>query len=152
MGTQGSWFRGRVLGWVYSLIRIRAHVIQLKDVHACAKSFQSCLTFCDPMDCSLPGSGVPALSTGFSRQEQWKGSRCNLKGDKKRGDQLLGITERLVECGTGKSIRPQLPSTVPVWTACLAQAHRKATAGATAQHGPLPTRGAGSHYFMSTLP
>ena len=24
----------------------------------CAKSLQSCLTFCDPMDCSPPGSSV----------------------------------------------------------------------------------------------
>ena len=29
-----------------------------------AKSLQSCLTLCDPMDCSLPG---------FSRQEHWSG-------------------------------------------------------------------------------
>ena len=28
---------------------------------------QSCLTLCDPMDCSLPGS----LSMGFSRQEYY---------------------------------------------------------------------------------
>ena len=41
-----------------------------------AKSLQSCLTLCDPMDSSLPGS----LSTVFSRQEHWSGlpfpSRC----------------------------------------------------------------------------
>ena len=30
---------------------------------------QSCLTLCDPMDCSLPGSSV----MGFSRQEYWSG-------------------------------------------------------------------------------
>ena len=29
---------------------------------------QSCLTLCDPMDCSPPGSSV-----GFSRQEYWNG-------------------------------------------------------------------------------
>ena len=51
-----------MLGWVYSLIGIRAHVIQLKDVRACAKSLQLCLTFCDPMDCSLPGSSVHGIS------------------------------------------------------------------------------------------
>ena len=34
-----------------------------------AKSLQSCLTLCDPMDGSLPGS--PSL--GFSRQEHWSG-------------------------------------------------------------------------------
>ena len=33
----------------------------------CAKSLQSCLTFCDPMDCSLPGSSVH----GILRQEYW---------------------------------------------------------------------------------
>ena len=58
----------------------------------------------------------------------------------------------LVECGTGKGIRPQLPSTVLAWTACLAQGHRRATAGATGQQGLVPTRGAGSHCFMSTVP
>ena len=30
---------------------------------------QSCLTLCDPMDCSLLGSSV--LSMGFSRHESW---------------------------------------------------------------------------------
>ena len=29
---------------------------------------QSCLTLCDPMDCSPPGS---SLSMGFPRQEYW---------------------------------------------------------------------------------
>ena len=36
---------------------------------AAAKSLQSCLTLCDPIDGSLPGS--PSL--GFSRQEHWSG-------------------------------------------------------------------------------
>ena len=34
-----------------------------------AKSLQSCLTLCDPIDSSPPGS--PSL--GFSRQEHWSG-------------------------------------------------------------------------------
>ena len=34
-----------------------------------AKSLQSCLTLCDPVDCSSPGSSVQ----GFSRQEYWSG-------------------------------------------------------------------------------
>ena len=39
--------------------------------HACrhARSFQSCPTLCDPMDCSPPAP----LSMGFSRQEYWSG-------------------------------------------------------------------------------
>ena len=36
---------------------------------AAAKSLQSCLTLCDPIDGSPPGSPVP----GFSRQEHWSG-------------------------------------------------------------------------------
>ena len=36
---------------------------------AVAKSLQSCLTLCDPIDGSPPGS--PSL--GFSRQEHWSG-------------------------------------------------------------------------------
>ena len=39
-----------------------------------AKSLQSRLTLCDPMDCS-------PLSTGFSRQEYWSGSPCPLPED-----------------------------------------------------------------------
>ena len=34
---------------------------------------QSCLTLCNPMDCSLPG---PSSSWGFSRQVYWSGLPC----------------------------------------------------------------------------
>ena len=37
---------------------------------------QSCLTLCDPMDCSPPGSSV-----GFSRQEFWSGWPFPSPGD-----------------------------------------------------------------------
>ena len=46
-----------------------------------AKSLQSCLTLCDPMDCSLPGSPVPGilqartlewLAISFSNAWKWK--------------------------------------------------------------------------------
>ena len=36
-----------------------------------------CLTLCDPMDCSLPGSSVPEIS----RQEYWSGLPCPSPGD-----------------------------------------------------------------------
>ena len=36
----------------------------------CAKSLRSCLTLCDPMDCSPPDSSVHG---GFCRQEYWSG-------------------------------------------------------------------------------
>ena len=38
---------------------------------------QSCLTLCDPMDCSLSGSSVH----GFSRQEYWNGLPWPPPGD-----------------------------------------------------------------------
>ena len=37
-----------------------------------AKSLQSCLTLCDPMDCSHQAP----LPMGFSRQEHWSGLPC----------------------------------------------------------------------------
>ena len=46
-----------VVGWNH---RLNGHA---------AKSLQSCLTLCDPIDDFLPGS--PSL--GFSRQEHWSG-------------------------------------------------------------------------------
>ena len=39
---------------------------------------QLCLTHCDPMDCSPPGSSV---SMGFSRQEYWGGLPFPSSGD-----------------------------------------------------------------------
>ena len=39
-------------------------------VHVCSVA-KLCLTLCDPMDCSLPGSAP--LSMEFSRQEYWNG-------------------------------------------------------------------------------
>ena len=38
---------------------------------------QSCLTLCDPMDCSRQAP----LSMGFSRQENWSGLPCPSPGD-----------------------------------------------------------------------
>ena len=43
----------------------------------CANLLQLCLTLCDPMDCSTPGSSA----MGFSRQEYWSGLPCPELGD-----------------------------------------------------------------------
>ena len=48
---------------------VRAHT------HVFAKSLQSHLTFCYPMDCQAP------LSMGFSRQEYWSGLLCPSPGN-----------------------------------------------------------------------
>ena len=45
-----------------------------------AKSLQLCLTLCDPIGRSPPGSSVP-LSMGFSRQEYWSGLPFLSPGD-----------------------------------------------------------------------
>ena len=47
--------------------------------YAClhAKSLQSCLTLCNPMDCSLPGSSVH----GILQQEYRSGLPCPPPGD-----------------------------------------------------------------------
>ena len=42
-----------------------------------AKSLQSCLILCDPMNCSP----LAPLSMGFSRQEHWSGLPCPPAGD-----------------------------------------------------------------------
>ena len=41
-------------------------------------SLQSCLTFCDPMDCSLPDSSLKSL---FFRQKYWSRLPCPPPGD-----------------------------------------------------------------------
>ena len=47
----------------------KQQVLQDSTAAAAAKSFQLCLTLCNPIDSSPPGS--PSL--GFSRQEHWSG-------------------------------------------------------------------------------
>ena len=42
-----------------------------------ATSLQSCLTLCDPVDCSPPAP----LSMGFSKQENWSGLLCPSPGN-----------------------------------------------------------------------
>ena len=43
----------------------------------CAKSYQSCLTLCEPKDCSPPGSSIH----GFSRQAYWSAWPCPSPAD-----------------------------------------------------------------------
>ena len=45
----------------------------------CAKSLQSCLTLCDPIDCSSQASSPG--SPGLSRQEYWSGLPCPPPGN-----------------------------------------------------------------------
>ena len=61
------------------------------------KSLQSCLTLCDPMDCSLPGSSVHDI---FSRQEHWSGLLC----PPPQGVPDPGIKSRSPVSCTGKEV------------------------------------------------
>ena len=47
---------------------------------------KSCLTLCDPLDHSLPGS---SLSMGFSRQEYWRVAMPSSRGSSQPRDQTL---------------------------------------------------------------
>ena len=52
-GDCGAW-----PGWAVSISVLPLILLCLLLVHACVLSFQSCLTLCNPMDCSLPGSSI----------------------------------------------------------------------------------------------
>ena len=54
---------------IYSLKEDFLCIYCFPRVAAAAKSLQSCLTLCDPMD----GSPPRLLSLGFSKQEHWSG-------------------------------------------------------------------------------
>ena len=43
------------------------------DAAAAAKSLQLCPILCDPLDSNPPGSPIPGILLGFSRQEHWSG-------------------------------------------------------------------------------
>ena len=67
------------INWIYfrPKMNLKLHFI----VHMTAKSLQSCLTLCDPIDSSLPGSSVPGIlqartlewvAISFSNTWKWK--------------------------------------------------------------------------------
>ena len=79
---------------------------------------QSCLTLCDPMDCSQA-----PLSMGFSRQEYWSGLPCPPPGDlfnpgvKPRSPTLQ--VDSLSTEPPGKPYRWILGRFFPHWMQCL---------------------------------
>ena len=48
--------------WQMICVRIHKEVLQISNKAAAAKSLQSCLTLCDPIDGSPPGSSVQEQS------------------------------------------------------------------------------------------
>ena len=73
-GDARSWTRLKRLSSSSTKIQLFSKSPPAWWVHA--KSLQSCLTLCDPMDCSLSSS-----SMGFSRQEYWSGLPWPPPGD-----------------------------------------------------------------------
>ena len=67
-----------------------------QNIFLCAKSLQSCLTLCSPMDCSLPDSSV----MGFSRQEYWSGLPFPSPGD--LPDRGLKLTSLMSPASAGR--------------------------------------------------
>ena len=67
-----------ILNFFFSKIFPELVITQLNLLYLhCAKSLQSCLTLCDPVDHSPSGSAVH----GFSRQEYWSGLPFPPPGD-----------------------------------------------------------------------
>ena len=57
-------------------------ILSVNLKYAAAKSLQSCLTLCDPMDCNLPGSPVPGILQ--ARTLEWGAiafSACYCRGE-----------------------------------------------------------------------
>ena len=49
-----------VLESLHSFVREKI-ILRTKNIYMCAKSRQSCLTLCDPVDCSLQGFSVHGI-------------------------------------------------------------------------------------------
>ena len=70
------------LSIVSIFLKDQLHIVFIFSNFLCAQkkfifSLQLCLTLCDPMDCSLPGSSVH----GILRQESWSGLPFPSPGD-----------------------------------------------------------------------
>ena len=76
------------------------HLVYLTYMQSVYVSDQSCPTFCDAMDCSLPDSSVH----GIFQQEYWSGFPCPPPGDLSDSG-----TEPASLALTGRFFTPVLP-------------------------------------------
>ena len=86
-----------------------------------AKSLQSCLTLCNPMDCSPPGSSVH----GFSRQEYWSGLPCPLPGH--LPDPGMEPTSPALQEDSSPLVPPGEPKPMHLWSINLQQGRQECT-------------------------
>ena len=96
-------------------------------VAAAAKSLQSCLTLCDPIDGSPPGSPVPgilqartlewvAISFPTHESEKWKWSRSG-KSESEAARSCLTLTDPMDRSLLGSSIHGIFQARIPEWGA-----------------------------------
>ena len=92
---------------------LRPHVLAVAKTAAAAKSLQSCLTLCDPIDGSPPGSAIPGIlqtrtlewiAISFSSAWKWKVKVKSLSRVRRAAAQpgfsVHGIFQaRVLECG-----------------------------------------------------
>ena len=62
---------GPLLWWAGSLPLVQPGKPHTSPAAAAAKSLQSCLTLCNPIDGLLPGSSVPGIPTGLQIKTLW---------------------------------------------------------------------------------
>ena len=87
---QKLYVKSQVLLWVCVCVCVCVYVCVYVCVSACSAT-QSCLTLCDPMDCSLPGSSIHGIlqarilewgaisySRGSSQSRDWTHVSCIL--------------------------------------------------------------------------
>ena len=82
--AEGSNHKGHFEGWwicLWSWLTMTSQIYLYAAAAAAAKSLQSCLTLCNPIDCSPPGSPVPGIlqartlewvAISFSNAWKWK--------------------------------------------------------------------------------
>ena len=68
---------------IYHIRTLKADEVQRQLHGMCihAESLQSCLTLCDPMDCSLLGSSVHGILQARNYSTNWSGLTCPSPGD-----------------------------------------------------------------------
>ena len=86
----------------------------------CAKSLQSCLTLCDPMDCSPPGSSVHGILQ--ARILEWVAMPSS-RGSSKPRDQTVSSVAPALQMGSLPLTAPagSLPLAAPGSPECVCQ-------------------------------
>ena len=89
------------------------------DAAAAAKSLQSCLTLCDPIDCNLPGSSVHGILQ--ARTLEWVAISLSKRNYRKKDSEVTQSCPTLgnpVDCNPpGSSVHGILQARIMEWVA-----------------------------------